>query len=119
MVLAGVGHQDRIGQDHGIDAGAGAGGAVDRALPGFPVARLWIGVQRQQHLVATLVRIGDAGAERGVGEVEAGEIARIGRVAKTQVDAVGAIVDRALECGQAAGRANEFEWYGQWRGSGW
>ena len=52
------------------------------------------------------VRVADARRRAASVEVEAGEIARIGGVAKAEVDAVGAVVDRGLQRRQVAGRAD-------------
>jgi hypothetical protein len=44
-------------------------------------------------------------------EIEAGEIARVGVVAVTEIDRVGAVVDRRLERRQAAG-SGKSDWPG-------
>ncbi|MNT81667.1 hypothetical protein D3C72_2212850 [compost metagenome] len=51
-------------------------------------------------------------------EIEAGEIARIGGVAKTQVDGIGAIVDGRFQGRQAAGGADQFQRSGHAGGGG-
>ena len=60
-------HQAGIGQDHGIDATSG--GAVYGLLPELRAGRLGIGVERQQDLAATLVRVADSRLDRGVVEI--------------------------------------------------
>jgi hypothetical protein len=44
-------------------------------------------------LRAARVRVGNAGLDGGLVEVQAGEVARVGGVAQAQVDAVGAAVN--------------------------
>ena len=54
------------------------------------------------------MRVADALTGFGKIEIEAGEVARVGAVAKADVDRVGAVIDGGLQRRQAAGRADEF-----------
>ena len=53
------------------------------------------------------MRIAQAFAGGRFVEIESGEIARVGVVAKSEVDAVGAAVDRSAERGQCTRRTDE------------
>jgi hypothetical protein len=53
------------------------------------------------------VGVADAFGEALVVEVEPGEVARVGIVAKAEINVVGAVIDGRLERRQAAGRTNE------------
>jgi hypothetical protein len=101
-------HQAGIGEDHRIDAEGG--GLVDRGRPARPVVGERKGIEGDQHLDAALVGVGDALLDAGVVEVEAGEVARVGGVAKAGIDAVGAVIDGDLQRREPAGGTDEFEW---------
>ncbi|EKD96926.1 MAG: hypothetical protein ACD_23C01183G0002 [uncultured bacterium] len=53
--------------------------------------------------------VANAGLDGGFVKVQAGKIARIGGIAKAQVDAICAVVHCGLERRQAAGRAHQFQ----------
>jgi len=78
-------------------------------VPAVHRARLGIGVEGHQDLAPLRLGIADALAQRGLVEVAAGEVARVGVVLEAEVDRVGALVDGGLEGRQAAGRADELE----------
>ncbi len=105
MGARGVVEQAGIGGDDGV--GAQLGRAVDCRLPVAHACGAGVGVERDVDLAATPVRIGDASAQVFLAEVQARERARIGLVAKAQIDGIGACVDRGGETGQVAGRADE------------
>ena len=54
------------------------------------------------------MRVGNAIVHAALVEVQSLEIACVGGVAKTEVDSIGAGIDRRLQRGQIAGRADEF-----------
>jgi hypothetical protein len=83
------------------------GGLVHRCGPVGEAPGLGIGVDRGQHLAPALVGVADAFGDRLLVEVEPGEVARVGVVAKAEIDVVGAVVDRRLERRQAARRTHE------------
>jgi hypothetical protein len=112
--LAGVGHQARVGQDDRVDTEVG--GPVDGAGPALPVVGLRVGVEGQQHLAAAVVGVAHALGHGLVVEVEAAEVAGVGGVLETEIDAVGAVVDGGLEGGQAAGGADQFDGAGRSHG---
>jgi hypothetical protein len=53
----------------------------------------------------------DAAVDGSLVKVQAGKIARIGSVAKAQVNTVGSVVDSGFQGRQAASRANQFHGY--------
>ncbi|GAB1391090.1 hypothetical protein MASR1M6_32720 [Rubrivivax sp.] len=112
----GVGHDGGVADDQRI--GAELGGAVDRALPGADVARVGVGVERHQHLATARVGVAHALAHLRVVEVQAGEVARVGRVLEAQVDGVGTGVDGQRERTQRAGRADQRRLGGSGHGMG-
>jgi hypothetical protein len=73
-----------------------------RCRPVGEAPGLGIGVDGDEHLAPTLVGVADAFGDRLVVEVEAGEVARVGVVAKAEIDVVGAVIDRRLERREAA-----------------
>ena len=101
----GVLHQPGIGDDHRIDFELRC--AVDRALRALPRGELWVGVEREQHLPLAAVSVAYTFARAGRVEIEPGEVARVGVVAKADVNAVRAVIDGGLECGQTARRTHE------------
>jgi hypothetical protein len=105
MPRAGVAHQPGVGEDHRVDIDCGSG--VDGARPARVLARLGIGVDREQDLCAPRVRVAHAFAGLGRIEVEAGKVARIGVVAQADVYAIGAVVDCGFERRQCAGGTDE------------
>ena len=106
LVADGISHHAGVGQDDGINPAVR--GAIDRALPELGLGRLRVGVERHKHLAPALMRVANAGFNGGFVKIEAGKVARVGGIAKAEVNAVGAVVNRRLERGQAAGRANQF-----------
>ena len=113
IVLRDPGHEGRVGADQGIDPGVGC--ARCRGAPTRPIVGLGIRIERHQHFATAVVGVSDALGDGMVVKVQAGEVARIGGVAKAEVYAISAIVDCGPEGGQAAGRAYEF-WHD---GCGW
>lgn len=99
--------QRQHARQHGVDAVRG--GAVERLAPQGAGAGLRIHVQREEDLKAVRMGVADGIGDGRFGKIQAGEVARIGRVAKAEVDAVGAVVDGGLPGRQAAGGTNEFE----------
>ncbi|MCY1222126.1 hypothetical protein D9M72_342050 [compost metagenome] len=97
MSLARIAHQAGISHDDRV--GAKVRRRIDRALPLRHRAHLGEGVDGEQHLGAARVGFGHAGADVGLGKVQAAEIARVGGIAQAQVDRVGAV----LQC-HAQGR---------------
>ena len=94
--------------------------AVHGGLPVHEVHRAGIGVQRHVDLAAAGVRVGDAGAQVGLGEVEPRKRACIGLVAEADVDGVGAgsiAVTRAG--GLPAGQTRYITTPGMTRSAGW
>src|SRR3546814_6848695 len=55
------------------------------------------------------MRIAYAFCNSGLIEIQAGKIAGVGGIAKPQIDAVGAVIDRRLQGRQAARRADQFD----------
>ncbi len=100
-------HQAGIGEDHRIDAESGR--LVDSGCPTRPVIGKGEGIQRHQYLDAALMRVGDALLHAGVVEIQAGEIARVGSIAKAGIDAVRAVIDSDFQRRQPAGGTDEFE----------
>ena len=98
--------QAEIGDDDRVNALPG--GEVHGARPARPARGLRVGVQRQQQLAAARVRVGEAGGEGRLVEVQAGEISRVGFIAQAEIDPVGAVIDCGFECRQAAGGTDEF-----------
>jgi hypothetical protein len=92
----------RVGDDYRIHAQLG--GLVHRCRPVGEAPCLGIGVDGDEHLAPALVGVADAFGDRLVVEVEAGEVARVGVVAKAEIDVVGAVIDRRLERRKAARR---------------
>jgi hypothetical protein len=105
--LRGVLHEARIGEDHGVESGVG--GEVERVRPAGERRGLRVRVEGEQHLCPARVRVREpiGGAFRV--EVESGEVARIGLVAQSDVDAVRARVDRGLQRRQRSRRADEVD----------
>ena len=95
MLFDRIAHQPGIGQDHRIHAEFRC--TVDRTGPAAPGIRLRIGVEREQHAAATVVRVAQPLRRLRLIKVEAGKGARVGVVAKAHVDRVGAVVDGGLE----------------------
>lgn len=81
---------------------------VDGAAPWLPLVGAGIGVDGDQHLGACCMGIVDAAPDLLIIKVEPREVACIGAIAKADVDAVGAMVDRGLERGQTARGAHQF-----------
>lgn len=106
IAIARVGHQPRIGQDHGV--GAQHVGGIDGHAPLDAPAGLRKRVDREQDLPAHAVRQIDARADIRLGEIEAGEVARVGRVLQAKVDGVGPGVEGGLERRQAACGGHQF-----------
>ena len=101
----GVLHQPGVGDDHRIDFELRR--AVDCALCAFPAGELRVGVESEQHLPFAAVGVAYAFARADGIKIEPGEIARVGVVAKADVNAVGAVVDGGFKRGQAARRTHQ------------
>jgi len=67
-----------------------------------------VGVEGDEHLGAGGVRVADAGADLVHAEIEAGEVARVGGVAKAEVHGIRAVIHGRLERRQTAGRTDQF-----------
>ena len=116
MALHGIAHQPRVGQDHRVNPPGRR--LVQRRLPGRGVARLRVSVQRHQHLAPALVRVSQARENGLFIKVQPREIARIGRIAQAQINAIGPLVNRPFERRQTAGRAHQLRRLQLWRGIG-
>src|SRR5690606_31826997 len=85
------------------------GRPVHRFAPGLPGVRLGIGVQGQVDVSTPIMRVANAfGDRRGI-EIQAGEITGVGSVAKAEIDAIRAIVDRRFKRGKTARGADQLE----------
>ena len=82
-------------------------GTIHGRLPVAEARRSRIGVERHVHQPPPGVGVGDAGAQVGLGEVQAGKRACIGLVAEADVDGVGTVVDRRDQGRRTAGGADE------------
>ena len=106
VFFAGVGEHGGVGDDNGI--GAETGGGIDRLLPARHLSGLDEGVDRHQHLPPACVGVSDAFGDAVAGEVEAGEVARVGGVFQAEIDGIGAVINGGFQGGQVAGGADQF-----------
>src|SRR5690606_2622181 len=102
-----VEHTD-VGDDERVDAELGCG--VNRRGPARPTLRPRISVDRQENSTAPLMGVFDAFRRPLGGEVQTGEMARVGLVPQPDVDGVRSIVDRRLQRRQRAGRTNQLHY---------
>src|SRR5690554_751533 len=102
----GVIKQAHIGQNNGIHTDGGR--AVDGTLPVFPAIGLGVGVNGTKDTGASGVSILDAFGGSCFIEVQAGKLAGIGAVAKTEVDRVSTMVNSGPEGRQAASGTDKF-----------
>ena len=106
MFFAGVGHHGGVGHNHRVRAQIGSG--VDGAPPAFHLPGLRVGVDGHQHLPPAVVGVAYAFDDGFLVEIQAGEIARVGRVFQPHVNRVRAVVHGGFQGGQVAGGADEF-----------
>ena len=105
-MLTGVVHYPGIGNDQGINVEFGS--AIHSIAPCIPVMRLGKGVECDKDPpVAGVGKFHCVTGSLGR-KIQAGEVTRIGRVAKTQIDRVCAVRNRSLQALQAAGRTDKF-----------
>ena len=105
MVARGVVEHRHLGDDDRVAAELGR--AVDRAVPLRQPHAVGVGVERQVHLGVARMRVGHAGAQFRVGEIQAGKRARVGLVLEAGVDRIGAVVDCGLQGRQVAGGTHQ------------
>ncbi len=105
MALAGIAQHAGIGGDQRIDAQVG--GLIDGALPAIPTFRLGIGIDGDVQLPPLFTDQLQALVQLLFVKIEAGEMAGVGVVAKSDVDGIGALLDGGLERGQASCRADQ------------
>ena len=98
MALRAIPKQTSVGEDHRIHAQISS--EVDRPMPTLQAARLRVGVDRQQHLAVGCMGIAQTFAGRGGIEVQSSEIARVGVIAQSDINSIGALIDRGIQRGQ-------------------
>ncbi len=102
---AGVGQHAGVGSDQGIHPECG--GLVHRALPARPALRLGVSVDGDIELATALTDQLQARLQLAFVQVEPGEMAGIGVIAKAYVDGVRALLQGSLEGGQTARRTDQ------------
>ncbi|MNO95296.1 hypothetical protein D3C76_869340 [compost metagenome] len=102
MAPCGIAEHRAVGGDQGVHTEVG--GVVHSALPAPYPLGAWIGVHRDIHLPAGVAHTLQAFLQLALIQVEAGEMAGVGVVAKTDVDGVRAFAQGGLEGGQTARR---------------
>lgn len=115
VAFAGIIHQRRIGNNHGVDTQTGGG--IDGFLPLRHLPRLRKRVDGHQHMAAAGMGIGDAFGGGFHVEIEAGEIAGVGGIFQTHVNSVCAAVDGGFQGGKIACGANQLRYFGHFIGS--
>jgi len=105
MVPAGVIQHPHVRTDDRV--GTVFRGTVNRGLPAGQPGRAGVGVQGDVDLAGPCMGIGDTRNQVGLGEVQAGEGARIGLVAKAEIHRVRAAVDRGLQRREISRRTHE------------
>ena len=89
IALGGIVEHAHVGEDDGVHA------QIDRAIdgggPAFPAIGLGIGVDGDEDLDLAVMGIVQTLADLFVAKVQAGEVTRVGVVAKAEIDGVGAI----------------------------
>ena len=94
-----------VGADDGIDIEVGR--PIHCFLPGADMCRAGIGIQCDVDLALARVGIADALAQIVFAEIETRERARIGLVAKADINRAGTVINSGLERGQIARRADQ------------
>ena len=107
VLLGGIGHQTGIGHDDGINAALSR--TINRTAPDLGTRRLRVGIECNKNLAPALVRVTDAIVDGRFVEVEPGEIARVGGVTKTEVNAVRAVVNGGFQRRQTSCRTNQLK----------
>ena len=104
--VRGIVHHADIGEDQGIDTEIGR--LVDGPFPDRERVRLRVGVDGDVDLHALCTCVVQSLTDLPLAEIQAGEMAGVGFVAKTDIYRIGAIIDGGFKRRQVAGRADEF-----------
>ena len=105
MALGGIGEKPDVGENDRVDGQSG--GVVDGPAPWAGVARARERVDGDQDLGAVVVCERDGLAQLVAGEIQSGEIARVGLVAKAAIDGVGPGLNGCPQRGRSAGGADK------------